>query len=85
MERTGIGGRVGELFIIESIADKLIEFIVNLLFERVRGSSEEVKNNEMWKKAIRKAFAATEGMKESYIKCMEKGSCHTKAFYLAYQ
>ena len=80
MERTGIGGRVGELFIIESIADKLIEFIVNLLFERVRGSSEEAKNNEMWKKAIRKAFAATEGMKESYIKCMEKDSAIQRHF-----
>lgn len=66
--------------VIESMIDKLVEFISNLLFGHVRGLREEAKNNEMWNKAIRKAFVATEGMREDYIKYMKIDSAIQRHF-----
>jgi len=46
VERVGAGRGVGELYIIESVIDKLVEIIANILFGRVRGLREEAKNND---------------------------------------
>ena len=51
---------------MKKIDDKISEKVTSLVTEYICSSFEVLKNNELWKKAIKKACEATEGVDDSF-------------------
>ena len=51
---------------MKKIVDKISEKVTSLVTEYICSSFEVLKNNELWKKAIKKACEATEGVDDSF-------------------